>query len=442
MTIYETPLDMIGNTPLLKIPQEVHGLKNFEVYAKLEYMNPFGSVKDRIAKGMLSPILPELQAKKKTILEASSGNTAKALCGIGGFYGLSFKTVTNRIKVPEVRMTLQLMGSEIEELPGLSDCPDPNDPNDYTTVAQNLATNEPEKYHYTDQYFNELNRKSHEQTGAEILKDIPDIYAFFGCLGTCGTTMGAGDYLKNKNNEIHIYGVVGSEGHHLPGGRNLNELWEVGFFRKDFYTEILHAKTQASIEAMILLNRKCGMMCGPTTGLTYYAMIEKLREIDSAQPEKKKAVFIACDRAEMYMSYLKRYKPELFEKKQTRKTVESQTPEEVMQGEEIEPEELQSIANDVILIDIRGHFAFRVGHIENSINILNEVLNFIVEEGTSFPKKKLVIICPNGTLSRKYASFLSAQGYDAFSLKGGFLAWKNKGLPTASMIHAKLSKSQ
>lgn len=175
--------ELIGNTPLLKIDESVHGIKNLDLYAKLEYYNPFGSVKDRVAKGMIDPILDELKEKNKTIVEASSGNTAKALSVLSSINGLKFKTVTNRIKMPEVRMILQTLGSDIEELPGLSDCPDPNDPNDFTTVAANLANREPELYHYTDQYFNKLNLNSHyETTGKEISNDLKNINYFFGFL--------------------------------------------------------------------------------------------------------------------------------------------------------------------------------------------------------------------------------------------------------------------
>lgn len=433
--IYNSIEELIGNTPLVRIDPSIHGLKNIDVYAKLEYYNPFGSVKDRVAKGMLEPILDELKEKNKTVVEASSGNTAKALAALCGIHGLKFKTVTNRIKIPEVRAVLQTLDSDIEELPGLSDCPDPLDPNDFTTVAANLAKSDPDHYHYTDQYFNELNLRAHyENTGEEIHADLPTTNYFFGFLGTCGSSMGAGKYLKEQSG-TKVVGVVADAGHHIPGGRNINELWEVGFFDKEFYEDIVQGNSLEAIEGMLTLNRSAGILCGPTTGLTYFAALKKLREIDTQVPEgtRESAVFIACDRLEPYMSYIKKFRPEIYSSVTTeRETVDSQTPEDVAQSEKITPTDLEKSLQDdnVLLVDIRGHFAYSIGHITSSLNILDETFTQIVEEGNTLPtEKKVVVVCRIGDLSNKYASFLSKRGYEAYSLEGGIVNWKKQGLP-------------
>ena len=380
--------ELIGNTPLLLIDEDVHGISGVELYAKLEYYNPFGSIKDRVAKSMLEPILPELKEKKKTVVEASSGNTAKALAALSGIHGLQFKTVTNRIKMPEVRMVLQTLGSEIEELPGLSDCPDPNDPNDFTTVAANLAKREPDLYHYTDQYFNELNLQAHyNTTGKEIADDLDSLDYFIGFLGTCGSSMGAGKFLK-EHRDTSVVGVVADAGHHVPGGRNINELWEVGFFEKDFYADIIAGTAPQAIEGMLQLNRRSGVLCGPTTGLTYHSAVEFLKKKRSENPDGKtiRAVFIACDRLEPYMSYIKRYKPEVYENRTTsRETVYSMDPEEVHHSKQITSEELDQM-DDALVIDIRSRFAFSVGHIPGSMNIIDELLAQLIEEGPAFQK--------------------------------------------------------
>ena len=434
---YEKITELIGETPLLKIPSSVHGLQNIDLYAKLEYMNPFGSVKDRIAKGMLLPILDTV--KGKTVVEASSGNTAKALCGICGSEGIDFLTVTNRIKIPEVRMTLQLLGADIRELPGLSDCPDPMDPDDFTTVAANMANEQPEKYHYTDQYFNELNRSSHAQTGEEIARDLDKVDYFFGFLGTCGSSMGAGDVLKRER-KTQVFGVVAAAGHHIPGGRNINELWEVGFFNKEYYADIIQGTTHEAIEGMIQLNRQCGILCGPTSGLTYSACVQKLSEVDAQLEERHVAVFIACDRVEPYMSYIRNARPELFSRTEARKTVEGQQASNVAAAPEIDPEEVLSDDSNII-IDLRGHFAYSTGHIPGSTNILGDVLAQIIEQGRVFPKgKRIIVVCPVGTISQKFAAFLKEQGYDAYSLRGGIMHWKEKNLPLESHMNSSTSE--
>lgn len=428
--IVDSIAELIGDTPLLKIDPAVHGMKNVDLYAKLEYTNPFGSVKDRVAKGMLDPILDELKEKNKTVIEASSGNTAKALSALAGIHGLGFKAVTNRIKMPEVRMILQTLGSEIEELPGLSDCPDPNDPNDFTTVASNLATQQPDVYHYTDQYFNELNRTTHyETTGKEIARDLDQVDYFIGVLGTCGSSMGAGSYLKESKGS-DVIGVVADAGYHIPGGRNMNELWEVGFFRKDFYASIESGTTLEAIEGMLELNRQCGMMCGPTTGLTYRAALKRLKQIDAelTDGERKTAVFIACDRMEPYMSYLKQHKPDVFSTSvSTRETVHSLDPDVVRDANVVTVEELAEM-EDPIVIDVRSRFAYSLGHIPGSVSIIDELFAQLIEEGPAFPmNKKIVVACRVGSISKKYAAYLSRQGYDAASLFEGVAGWKRAG---------------
>ena len=434
--IYENISDMIGDTPLLKINPKVTGLKHIDIYAKMECMNPFGSVKDRVGKALIEEVLEKAQKNNMTIVEASSGNTAKAMAILCANYGLNFKTVTNRIKQPEVRMILQMLGADIQELPGLSDCPDPMDPNDFTTVAANLAKTDPDKYHYTDQYFNKLNLDNHYQTtGKEILDDLGHVDYYFGFLGTCGSSMGVGQYLKDQDKGSEIWGVVASAGHHVPGGRNINELWEVGFFRRDFFAGLLEGTAQQAVESMIELNRGAGVLCGPTGGLTYYAAIQKLREVDATmtdKDERKKAVFIACDRMEPYTSFVKKYKPELFMKSSgARKTVESQEANVVEMSPMIEPKELETCIDDpkTLVVDVRGTFAYSIGHIPGSINILDELFSQMIEQGNIFPMdRKIVVVCSVGTISRKYASFLKSQGYDAYSLKQGVNNWKKSGL--------------
>ena len=434
--IYNNITELIGNTPLLKINSAIHGLENFEVYAKLEYYNPFGSVKDRVAWSMLKPVLKDLIKSKKTVVEASSGNTAKALSILCSLYGLDFKTVTNRIKIPEIRMNLQLLGSQIEELPGLSDCPDPNDPNDFTTVAANLAKSNPDKYHYTDQYFNKQNFLAHfENTGPEILADLKKVDYFFSFLGTCGSSVGAGQYLKEQS-QTKVIGVVASSGHHVPGGRNMSELWEVGLFKEIFFEDLAEGTTQDAIEGMLILNRKCGVLGGPTSGLNYQAMINYLKPFNDSAKEKRTAVFIVCDRVESYMSYIKKHKPEIFQKQiSSRQAVENYAEIELIKTQKIDAASLYKKLNDCNIVDIRGNFAYSIAHIPGSVNILDELFSQIIEQGDSFSKdKELVIVCSEGKISPKYVAFLTNQGYTAFSLEDGFKTWKKLGLEVRKSI--------
>ncbi|SCD76266.1 Pyridoxal-phosphate dependent enzyme, partial [Streptomyces sp. SolWspMP-sol7th] len=127
---YDSILDTIGQTPLVRIDPAVHGLRSTELYAKLEFFNPFGSVKDRAAWGMARPALADAAERGAEVVELSSGNTAKALAVIASMHGLGFRSVTNRMNDPRGEGAAAPARGQIEELPGRSECLDPTDTED------------------------------------------------------------------------------------------------------------------------------------------------------------------------------------------------------------------------------------------------------------------------------------------------------------------------
>lgn len=442
--------DAIGNTPIMKLDPAKHGLRNIDLYAKLDLLNPFGSLKDRIAKGMLEPHWDELISKGKTVIEGSSGNTAKSLAVLCRKNGLGFRVYTNRVKLPEIRQILQLLGAEIEELPSLSDCPDPMDNNSFFAVADGVAKAEPDKYMYTDQIFNPLNLQSHyASTAKEIHDDIGEFQYYINFLGTCGSSMGVIKYAQEHFKEKMVcYGVVASPGHHVPGGRNMNELWETSFFDKDVFDEFIHGTARESVEGIISLCRDYGILAGPTSGLQYYAGLKRLKEEDAKLEDtgqRKKAVFIACDRVEPYMTYIKKYYPEIFSTATTtRPRVDTLPANDIEASPAIEPEALPAMLTEgnVFTVDVRGNFAFNMGHLPGAVNILDELFGQMIEEGPIFDKsKKILVTCGIGNISRKYAAFLVKQGYDAFSLKGGINACKKAGIALEAGMKAPEAQS-
>lgn len=427
--VYKHISELIGNTPILKISKEITGLKNINLYAKLEYMNPFGSVKDRIAKNMLEPVKEGAIKSKKTILEASSGNTGKALAILSSTYDINFKAVTNRLKIPEVRMLFQISGASVEELPGVSDCPDLNDPNTYTSVAQKMAKDNPDLYEYTDQYFNNRNWEAHLNTGKEIAKDLEQVDYLITFLGTAGTSKGIYTELKKINPEIKLIGIVAAPNEVIPGGRNMNELWETGFFNKSDFHEIIPVSLDHALDGVIELLRNSGILAGPTSGAQYIKGLEYLYSIDE-NVDGSNAIFIACDGIENYLNFIKSKRPELFSASTTKRKKVTDVSIDKIETKDIDlssNEVTESVEN--LVIDIRNNFSYSIGHIPSSINILDQNLIELIEEGNIFPKtKKIIIVCRNGDLSKKIAYFLKVQGYNAFSLKGGILQWKNNGL--------------
>lgn len=412
--IYNTVQEMIGNTPLLRIDKQIHGIPNLDIYAKLEMCNPFGSIKDRVAHAMLEKV----DVTHKTVLESSSGNTAKALSALCAMKGIPLRIITNRIKVSEVRDVLHLLGCQLTELPGISECPDPNNPKDPYNIINDIVAQNPQIYVHLDQYANPQNVQAHKKTGKEIYDDLGDIDYFFSYLGTCGSSRGIGESLHQlQQRKLHLMGVVTEQGGFVPGGRTENELFEVPFFERSHFTQLLVGTVDEAIDGMHQLHTKVGLLCGPTTGLVYSAILKWFREHPLDTPTT--VVFIACDRVESYMSYLKRYRPTLFMQESTD------------QQHQIDQQELESVPETLhpqgLLVDIRTHFAFASGHIENSLNIPQHNLDDMIRQAPVFPPTTITIVCPIGAISRKYAALLRRQGYEAYTLSGGLKGWVERG---------------
>ncbi len=305
--LYTHITELIGNTPLLCIDPAVHQLANIELYAKLEYLNPFGSLKDRTAWGLVKDQLPQIVGKKQMLVEFSSGNTAKALAVLASVHGLDFRTITNRIKVSEVYNVLKVVGAEIDTLPGNTECPD------YVYLDQQTRDH-PEHYFHTDQYRNENNYRIHyETTGREIFDDIGLVDYLYGGLGTAGSTRGVAAFLREKNAAFQSIGVVAEPGHSIPGLRNSDEMQEMGIFEQNLYQDFVVVNIPQALDAMLTLVRSCGVLAGPSSGAVYSGIIQHLQQQSSSWTRPMKVVFLVCDRMEWYVSYLQQHRPDLFD---------------------------------------------------------------------------------------------------------------------------------
>ena len=252
--LYQHITELIGNTPLLRLDPAQHRIDGVELYAKLEYCNPFGSVKDRIAWGMIRDDLDEVIRRGQTLIEASSGNTAKALQVLAAMHGLRLRALTNRAKVAEVRDLLELLGVELEELPGLSECPDPTVPDDVFSMIEKMMAERPGEFYHASQYTNQANvRTHHDTTGREIADDLGEVDFLFGGLGTTGSTRGAAAYLRAVNPRLRTIGVVSTREDFIPGIRSEAELWEVGLFEPGFYEQIVPVRSADAIDATLEL---------------------------------------------------------------------------------------------------------------------------------------------------------------------------------------------
>jgi len=221
VALYESVLGLIGNTPLVEI-SSLSPNPSARLYIKLEGQNPGGSVKDRIAlslieqaerDGLLVPGKPD-----QILMEPSSGNTGIGLAMVCRVKGYHLKVVMPTNVSVERRQLLQLWGADIIESPG------PEGSNGAVRLAQRLAAEHPE-WVFLYQYGNPANPQAHyEGTGPEILRDCPSITHFVAGLGTSGTLLGVGRFLREKlGDAVQIWAVEPPSGEMVDGLRNLDD---------------------------------------------------------------------------------------------------------------------------------------------------------------------------------------------------------------------------
>lgn len=412
-------IECIGNTPLVKIDEKIHGIKGLEIFAKCEFLNPFGSVKDRTALGLLQDAW-----NAENIIESSSGNTAKALGVLAGVFDKKFLTVTNRIKQREVEDILKIIGMEVENLPPWPECPDPNDPHSPFATIQKIMAENPGKYYWTDQYSNLANPAIHEKTTAkEIDDDIGTPDFFFGGLGTTGTTLGVSHYFADTG--MKTVSIITEARSFLPGIRTIEEMQEVGLFKKELYTENEIVNEQDAIDAMLVLIRKCGLLVWPTSGATFSGMLAYLKKQNPADLVGKKAVFIACDRLEPYTGYLREKRKSLFVTKEEI-SLSLENTGDTQQAEYADTTDAVELNSGEIIIDMRSFASYEMEHIRWSLNFpFDELRKYLIHDYLPFPKEsKLVFVCPFGEESAMFASMATKIGYTTSSLRGGFLEYK------------------
>ncbi|MFC8592154.1 pyridoxal-phosphate dependent enzyme [Streptomyces atroolivaceus] len=433
---FESIIETVGDTPLVRIAPHVHGLQNIDLYAKLEFCNPFGSLKDRAAWNMVRPGLSAAVERGSQIVELSSGNTAKALAAIAGMHGIGFKSVTNRMKIPEMREMLLLLGAEIEELPGQSECLDPTNPEDPLTLFHRSLDEPGNTYLHTDQYYNARNAEAHETgTGPEIVADLdgraPDW--FISGVGTAGSSTGVARALRDRNPKVGVVGLVADKSDFIPGIRNIDEVQEVGIFDPLTYDTIEKVTSAEAIDGLLTLVRRCGILAGPTGGAAYFGAVRYLRDIGPQLTEPATAVFIVCDRVESYLSYIRKRRPELLGLRPRNDSAASVTPEELSGTAAVGVAEAREwmAKEKPLVVDMRSPYAYAALHIEGSINIVDELFADLVRGGLPFSKARPVLLaCPVGEQSLRYAALLTRMGHpNVRSLDGGIIAWRDAGAP-------------
>ncbi len=295
MVPLENILDLIGDTPLVEV-SNLSPNPNVRLFAKLENQNPFGSVKDRIAKAMIETAIKEgALVPGQRIMEPSSGNTGIALAAIAALRGNPITILMPESVSIERRQMLEVFGAEIILTPGAEGS------NGAVSRAEKLALEHPE-WCFLHQYQNDANPTAHyEETGPEIWRDCPEVTHFVAGLGTSGTLMGVGRYLKERNPNIKIVAVEPPIGERVEGLRNLDDGYIPPIFENWHGIDLLDRKRvvrpRESLEMTRRLVRECGIFAGISSGASLAGALKVASEIESGV-----IVFIVCDGGWKYLS--------------------------------------------------------------------------------------------------------------------------------------------
>ncbi|HET8833128.1 MAG TPA: PLP-dependent cysteine synthase family protein [Gemmatimonadales bacterium] len=292
-TIREPALwQAVGNTPLLPVALP-DGTGRF--WLKAEWLNPGGSVKDRAARAILRDALGRGELPDKRLLDASSGNTGIAYAMLGAAAGIGVTICLPANASPERRALLEIYGAEViltDRMEGTEGA---------ARRARELARAEPERYFYADQYSNAANPRAHrETTGPELWAQTGGrVTHFVAAMGTTGTLMGTGSYLKERNPAIQLVGVQPDSPYHgLEGLKHLATTSEApALYDAGLPDDLVEVSTETADRHARWLARTEGLLVGWSAGAAISVAIDLARREPDAC-----VVAIGCDTGARYLS--------------------------------------------------------------------------------------------------------------------------------------------
>jgi cysteine synthase B len=297
---YASVLDLIGSTPIVDV-SALSPRTNVTILAKLEGRNPAGSVKDRVALSLVEAAERDgllVQGKPdQTLIEPSSGNTGIALALVCRLRGYHLKVVLPSNVSPERRQLLLAFGAEIIDSPGSEGS------NGAVRLAQRLSAENPE-WVFLYQYANPANPRAHyETTGPEILADVPEITHFVAGLGTSGTLMGVGRFLKEHRPEVQIWAVEPPSGEMVDGLRSLDDGYVPPIFTDNDGEHLLDRKVIVRPRESIEWARRLtdvGLFVGLSSGAAMAGAVKCAQSVDGDSPAT--IVTIIADDGWKYLS--------------------------------------------------------------------------------------------------------------------------------------------
>jgi cysteine synthase B len=300
VAVYESVLDLIGNTPIVDI-SALSPTPRVRILAKLEGQNPGGSVKDRAAKQMVLDAEKEgilTPGSGQIVLESSSGNTGIALAMICKIRGYRLKVVLPDNVSVERRQLLETWGAEVIDSPGAEGS------NGAMRRAIAMAEEQPDWW-FPFQYGNPSNPKAHyEETGPEIWRDVPEITHFIAGLGTAGTLMGVGRFLKEQKPDVQIWAIEPPAGEMVDGLKNIDEGFIPPVYEDNDGNSLLSRRLIVRPRESIEWTRRLtevGVFAGISSGAILAGAVKAANLIDEAGKEGT-IVTIVCDGGWKYLS--------------------------------------------------------------------------------------------------------------------------------------------
>jgi len=440
--VYEHVLEMLSSednpTPLVRLNRTVP-FTEARIYGKLEWYNPFGAVKDRVAANMIRDAAERgLLGEGQQLVEPTSGNTGMALAMLSNAHGYSLSTPLSKAIPPEKRVMLRFFGADVEELDDTL-CPAPGAPEGAIARAMDLASSP--SVHMLNQYENEANLQAHIRTTGPEIRRQPEgkVTHFVASLESCGTMTGNGRFLKSKNPNIKIIAVHPEEGHDIPGVRSLRQLQQTKLFHPEEYDTIVGVSNEEAYAMCLRLNREESLIAGPSSAL---ALVGALKVVED-QPDAVVVVMFP-DNVFKYASSFEKHFPEFRAARAAGEgSGEPSAKEQLMETlvensrnshNTVETEGLRALlspgAAAPLIIDVRPSDIYTDQHIVGAVNI---PLAEMGDRRAELPEDRdaaIVTVCNRGNMSLSGMLFLQSLGYRRVtSLNGGTLAWADEGHP-------------
>jgi cysteine synthase/rhodanese-related sulfurtransferase len=437
--VYDSMLGLLSSednpTPLVRL-RRVVPFAHAQVYAKLEWYNPFGAIKDRVAANMVREGEEKgaLTAGTK-LVEPTSGNTGMGLAMVGNARGYSLTTPLSSAIPQEKRAVLRFFGADVIELSDAL-CPAPGQPEGAMQRAAEIA-GQP-GFHQLNQYENPANPGAHYRTtGPEIWRQTDGkVTHFVAGLGTCGTITGTGRFLKEKNRGVKVLGAHPAEGHDIPGVRSITQLRLTRFYLPAEYDGQIEVADEEAFEMCLRLNREESIVAGPSSGMALAGALKMVPDEPGIM-----AVVIFPDNVFKYTTSMQRHFPRLFPDQPaggaddlaagisvTALLDNARRSDDVIDVGQME--DLLDGDPRPTIIDVRTADEYQDQRMEGSINI---PLTELAADAPGLPRDRsapIVTVCNVGRQSLSGLLVLKSLGYtNVRNLMGGLTAWSAEGHP-------------